>query len=574
MNPDGTGKKRISDFDGGITGFKYSPDHSMVCFTSEVKLREKDIEDLYEGLDKAKGKVINRMMYRHWDRWVETFSHLFIADFDGQMVTNETDIMPAEPWDVPMKPFWGMEQISWHPDGDRIAYASKKKDGMAYTLSTNSDIYIYDLQTKHTRNFTRGMLGYDLSPTWSPDGTKLAWESMKRDGYESDKNRIIVYDFIKNQRIDYSENFDIEAHGISWASDSESIYFTADWFGTKEIFRLDLNGRFTQITEGIHNYTSVAEAGDRLIATKQSMSMPTEIFSVPFEAGEDDTQITDVNTDILDQLKMGRVEKRWIETTDNKKMLTWVIYPPNFNPNKTYAALLYCQGGPQGMVSQFWSYRWNFQMMAANDYIIVAPNRRGVPGFGQEWKEQISGDYPGQNMKDLLRAIDVMAEEPWIDKELLGAVGASYGGYSVFWLAGHHDDRFSAFIAHDGMFNLESQYLETDEMWFVNWDLGGPYWEEDNEVAQRTYENSPHLFVDEWDTPILIIHGEQDYRIAVTQGMMAFNGAKLNDVQAQFLYFPDENHWVLSPQNGILWQRTFFKWLDKWLKPPPGVRRN
>ncbi len=574
MNPDGSGKKQISDFEGGITGFKYSPDMTRIAFTSEVKLHEKDLDELYEGLDKAQGKVINRMLFRHWDRWVETFSHLFIADYDGENITNETDIMPAEPWDVPMKPFWGMEQISWHPDSDRIAYACKKKDGMAFTLSTNSDIYIYDIQTKITRNFTRGMLGFDLSPAYSPDGTKLAWESMEREGYESDKNRIVVYDFIKNQRINYSEAYDIEAHGINWASNGESIYFIADWFGTKEIFRLDLNGQFAQITEGIHNYTSVADAGDRLIATKQSMSMPTEIFSVPFEAGEDDTQLSDINTNILDQLKMGRVEKRWIETTDDKKMLTWVIYPPNFNPNKTYSALLYCQGGPQSMVSQFWSYRWNFQMMAANDYIIVAPNRRGLPGFGQEWKEQISGDYPGQNMQDLFRAIDVMAEEPYIDEDLLGAVGASYGGFTVFWMAGNHDDRFKAFIAHDGMFNLESQYLETDEMWFVNWDFGGPYWEENNEVAQRTYANSPHLFVDEWDTPILIIHGQKDYRIAVTQGMMAFNAAKLNDVPAQFLYFPDENHWVLSPQNGILWQRTFFNWLDQWLKPPPGVRRN
>lgn len=574
MNPDGSGKKQISSYDGDITGFKYSPDMTKISFTAEVKLHEKDLDELYEGLDKARGKVINRMMFRHWDRWVETFSHLFLADYDGEKMTNEKDLMPSEPWDVPLKPFWGMEQVSWHPESDRIAYACKKKDGMGFTLSTNSDIYIYDLKTNLTRNFTRGMLGYDLSPTWSPDGTKLAWESMKREGYEADKNRIVIYDFIKNQRVDYTEYFDQDAHGISWAASGESIYFTTDWYGTKEIFRLDLDGKITQLTEGIHDYTSVAEAGDRLIATKQSMSMPTEIFSVPLKAGEDDTQITDVNTDLLEQLQMGKVEKRWIETTDNKKMLTWVIYPPDFDPNKTYAALLYCQGGPQGMVSQFWSYRWNFQMMAANDYIIVAPNRRGVPGFGQEWKEQISGDYPGQNMEDLFQAIDVMAEEPYIDKELLGAVGASYGGFTVFWMAGNHGDRFKAFVAHDGMFNLESQYLETDEMWFVNWDLGGPYWDWENEVAQRTYENSPHLFVDKWNTPILIIHGQHDYRIAVTQGMMAFNAAKLNNVPAQFLYFPDENHWVLSPQNGILWQRTFFKWLDTYLKPPPGARRN
>ncbi len=573
MNPDGSGKKQLSDFKGGITGFNYSPDMKMVAFVSEVHLHERALDDLYEGLDKAKGKVINRMMFRHWDRWVETFSHLFLADYDGNQVTGERDLMGNEPWDVPMKPFWGMEQVSWRPDSKEIAYASKKKDGMAYALSTNSDIYIYNLQNNNTKNFTRGMLGFDLSPTYSPDGTKLAWESMERDGYESDKNRIIVYDLENNSRVDYTQAYDMDIHGIVWNEDSQSIYFICDWYGSKEIFSLNLNGRFNQITDGIHNYTSVLPAGDRLIATKQSMSMPTEIFWLPTEPGKEDYQVSFVNKDILDQLEMGRVEKRWIETTDDKKMLTWVIYPPHFNPHKTYAALLYCQGGPQGMLSQFWSYRWNFQMMAANDYVIVAPNRRGVPGFGQEWKEQISGDYGGQNMEDYFSAIDALAEEPWINDELLGAVGASYGGFSVFWLAGNHDGRFSCFISHDGMFNLESQYLETEEMWFVNWDLGGAFWEKDNEIAQRSYDNSPHKFVQNWDKPILIIHGQQDYRIAVTQGMSAFNAAKLLQVPAQFLYFPDENHWVLSPQNGILWQRTYFKWLDQWLKPPPGARR-
>ena len=573
MNPDGSGKKQLSDFEGGITGFNYSPDMKMVAFVSEVHLHERALDDLYEGLDKAKGKVINRMMFRHWDRWVETFSHLFLADYDGNQVTGERDLMGNEPWDVPMKPFWGMEQVSWRPDSKEIAYASKKKDGMAYALSTNSDIYIYNLQNNNTKNFTRGMLGFDLSPTYSPDGTKLAWESMERDGYESDKNRIIVYDLENNSRVDYTQAYDMDIHGIVWNEDSQSIYFICDWYGSKEIFSLNLNGRFNQITDGIHNYTSVLPAGDRLIATKQSMSMPTEIFWLPTEPGKEDYQVSFVNKDILDQLEMGRVEKRWIETTDDKKMLTWVIYPPHFNPHKTYAALLYCQGGPQGMLSQFWSYRWNFQMMAANDYVIVAPNRRGVPGFGQEWKEQISGDYGGQNMEDYFSAIDALAEEPWINDELLGAVGASYGGFSVFWLAGNHDGRFSCFISHDGMFNLESQYLETEEMWFVNWDLGGAFWEKDNEIAQKSYDNSPHKFVQNWDKPILIIHGQHDYRIAVTQGMSAFNAAKLLQVPAQFLYFPDENHWVLSPQNGILWQRTYFKWLDQWLKPPPGARR-
>jgi dipeptidyl aminopeptidase/acylaminoacyl peptidase len=390
---------------------------------------------------------------------------------------------------------------------------------------------------------------------------------MERDGYEADKNRLIVHNFDTKQQTDFTQYFDQDVHNIMWSDNSESIFFLANWFGTQEIFRFDLDGKISQITKGTHNYVSVQFAGDRVIAGKQSMSMPTEIFSVPADGG-DEAQLTFINDDILKQLTMGSIEKRWIETTDNKKMLTWVIYPPHFDPTRKYPALLYCQGGPQSTVSQFWSYRWNFQLMAANDYIIVAPNRRGVPGFGQEWKEQISGDYGGQNMKDYLSAIDAVSEEPYIDPILRAAVGASYGGFSVFWLAGNHEGRFRCFIAHDGIFNQESQYLETDEQWFPNFDLGGPPWETDNPVVKESYANSPHKFVTNWTSPILIIHGEKDYRIASTQSMQAFNAAHLLGVPAQFLYFPSENHWVLSPQNGILWQRTFFKWLDSWLKKP------
>jgi dipeptidyl aminopeptidase/acylaminoacyl peptidase len=390
---------------------------------------------------------------------------------------------------------------------------------------------------------------------------------MERDGYEADKNRLMVYDFESRKKTDYSDNFDNDIHGLQWSDDSKSIFFVASWFGTNEVFRLDIGGSISQLTDGIHNYTSIQFAGDMIIGGQQSMSMPTEIFAVPASGGKE-TQITFINRDILDQLSLGQVEKRWINTTDGKKMLTWVVYPPHFDSTRKYPALLYCQGGPQSMVSQFWSYRWNFQMMAANDYIIVAPNRRGVPGFGQQWKEQISGDYGGQNMEDLLQAIDVVSQEPYIDQSKLGAVGASYGGFSVFWLAGNHDERFSCFIAHDGVYNQVSMYAETDEQWFPNFDLGGPPWETDNPVVRDSYANSPHKFIKNWDTPILIIHGERDYRIASTQGMQAFNAAKLRDIQAQLLYFPSENHWVLSPQNGILWQRTFFNWLDSWLKTP------
>lgn len=567
MNPDGTGNKMISNIEGGITGFSYSPKMNKIAYSAEVYLHEKDLDDLYQGLEKADGKVINRMMFRHWDEWRETYSHLFLADYNGESLTNSIDIMESEPWDFPMKPFWGMEQLTWSPDGLTLAYSCKKKESLAFAISTNSDIYLYDIESRSAQNFTRGMMGYDLSPAYSPDGKLLAWESMERDGYEADKNRLMVYNFETRQKTDFTQYFDQDVHNLNWSDDSKSVFFLANWFGTEEVFRLDLDGKITQLTNGTHDYVEIGYAGEKLICGMQSMSMPTEIFSVPVNGG-DVAQLTNINKELIDQLSMGKVEKRWIETTDNRKMLTWVIYPPHFDPSKKYPALLYCQGGPQSTVSQFWSYRWNFQIMAANDYIIVAPNRRGLPGFGQEWKEQISGDYGGQNMEDLLQAIDVVSDEPFVDKSLLGAVGASYGGYSVFWLAGNHDGRFRCLIAHDGIFNQESQYLETEEQWFPNFDLGGAPWETDKPVAKESYSNSPHRFVKNWTAPILVIHGEKDYRIAATQGIQAFNAAQLLGVPSQLLYFPSENHWVLSPQNGILWQRTYFKWLDTWLKYP------
>ncbi len=563
MNPDGTGIEQKSDIEGGVGGFSYAPDQKHILFIKDVVI-ENSFEELYEGLPQASGRINNDLMYRHWDHWVDAYTHIFIAEY-GDGISNMKDIMEGEPWGAPLSPFGGMEQISWSPDGKAIAYTCKKKTGMAYSVSTNSDIYLYNVENGETENISEGMMGFDMAPVFSPDGSMIAWESMERDGYESDQTRLIIYHAATGEKKDHSISFDQNTGGYAWKG-NESIYFISAHLGSYEIFNYTLaTGAFRQVTEGIHNYNSVAVVGDQLIATRQSMSMPTEIYSVNPENGAD-TQISFTNKELLDKITMGKVEKRWIKTTDGKDMLTWVIYPPHFDPNKKYPALLYCQGGPQSMVSQFWSYRWNFQMMAANDYIIVAPNRRGVPGFGQAWNEQISGDYGGQNMKDYLAAIDEVSKEPFIDSERLGAVGASYGGFSVFWLAGNHDKRFSAFIAHDGMFNFESQYLETEEMWFVDWDLGGAFWEKDNKIAMNSYANSPHKFVDKWDTPILIIHGELDYRIAYTQGMSAFNAAVLRGVPAEFLFFPDENHWVLSPQNGILWQRTFYNWLDKYLK--------
>ena len=565
MKSDGKSRKQLTHREGDISDFSFSPDERNLLFIADVKYGERTV-DKYPDLPKASGVILNDLMYKHWDEWVQTVPHPFVAEIAGGKLQNEKDILKDEPFESPMKPFGGIEQLSWSPDGKIIAYTCRKKTGKEYALSTNSDIYFYDTATGKTENKTEGMMGYDQNPSFSPDGQWMAWESMEHDGYESDKSRLFIMNTKTGEKKDLSTSFDQNSNNLAWTADSKSIYFVSCWHATTQVYRVDLaDGKITPVTQGVHDYESVIPLKDKLIGVKHSMSKPNEIYTINPSSGEE-KELSFENKDILDKLEMGKVEERWITTTDNKKMQTWIIYPPHFDPNKKYPTLLYCEGGPQSTVSQFWSFRWNFQMMAANDYIIVAPNRRGLPGFGYDWLKQISGDYGGQNMKDYLSAIDEFSKEPFVNKDKLGCVGASYGGFSVYWLAGHHNKRFKAFIAHDGMFNLPQQYLETEEMWFVNWDLGGPYWDKQNAIAQRSYANSPHLFVDKWDTPILIIHGEKDYRILASQGMAAFNAAVLRGVPAEMLIFPDENHWVLQPQNGILWQRTFFGWLDKWLK--------
>jgi hypothetical protein len=567
MNPDGTDRKRLSDYDKDIEGFAFSPDEKKVLFISQVKTVN-STADKYPDLDKATGVIITDLMYKHWDEWVTTVPHPFVADFDGKSISNPVDVMEGELFESPMKPFGGIEQLAWNTTSDKIAYTSRKKTGKEYAISTNSDIYVYDLNTKQTTNITEENKGYDTNPTYSPDGKSIAWLSMERDGYEADQNRLMVMNLETGEKTFVSKDFDSNVDSYCWSADCERIYFTGVWHGESQVYQIDLaNGnKITPLTEGMYDYASVALLGDKLIAQRHSMSMGDEIYSIDLTGDHTVTQLTFENKHIYDQLTMGKVEERWMKTTDGKQMLTWVIYPPQFDPNKKYPTLLFCEGGPQSPVSQFWSYRWNFQIMAANDYIIVAPNRRGLPGFGLEWNEAVSGDYGGQCMKDYFTAIDEVAKEPYVNKDRLGCVGASFGGFSVYWLAGHHDKRFKAFIAHDGIFNMEMQYLETEEMWFANWDMGGAYWEKQNATAQRTFANSPHKFVDKWDTPILCIHGEKDYRILANQGMAAFNAAVLRGVPAELLIYPDENHWVLKPQNGVLWQRTFFEWLDMWLK--------
>ena len=570
MNADGSGRKQLTNYDGDIEGFAFSPDESKVLFVSQVKTVA-STADKYPDLPKATGRIITDLMYKHWDEWVTTAPHPFVADFNNGL-ENITDILEGEPYESPMKPFGGMEQLAWSPDGKQIAYTCRKKTGLEYAISTNSDIFIYDIATKQTKNICEEIKGYDTNPQYSPDGQYIAWQSMERDGYESDQNRLFIMNLQTGEKRFVSKAFESNVDEFIWDNNSKGFYFTGVWHGQTHIYNIDIaNGdKLTKLTEGDYDFGTLALCGDKLLTKRHSMMMGDEIYQLDKvrsgEAFAEVKQMTFENQAIYDQLEMGKVEGRWVKTTDNKEMLVWVIYPPQFDPNKKYPTLLFCEGGPQSPVSQFWSYRWNFQMMAANDYIIVAPNRRGLPGFGNEWNEAISGDYMGQCMKDYLTAIDEVAKEPYVDADRLGCVGASFGGFSVYWLAGNHDKRFKAFIAHDGIFNIDMQYLETEEKWFVNWDLGGPYWDKQNKVAQKTYASSPHLFVDKWDTPILCIHGERDYRILANQAMSAFDAAIMRGVPAELLIYPDENHWVLKPQNGILWQRTFFEWLDKWLK--------
>lgn len=584
MKTDGTDRKQLTQYEGDIEGFSFSPDGTRLLFIAQVKT-VKSTSDKYPDLPKSSGIIVTDLMYKHWDEWTTTAPHPFVADFDGLGIGTPKDLLEGEPYESPMKPFGGIEQLAWSPASDKIAYTCRKKTGLAYAVSTDSDIYEYDLKTGKTVNLCKSdeqekaMMGYDTNPQYSPDGKYIAWQSMERDGYEADQNRLCVMERATGEKRFVSGAFESNVDAFLWNKDSQSIYFIGVWHGETHIYNIDLskNNRLTQITNGMYDYASLAFCGNHIIAKRHSMSMGDEIYAVKVPEGDASAapegdafaevkQLTTENNHIYEQLDMGQVEARWMKTTDGKQMLTWVIYPPQFDPNKKYPTLLFCEGGPQSPVSQFWSYRWNFQIMAANDYIIVAPNRRGLPGFGIEWNEAISGDYGGQCMKDYFTAIDEMAKEPFVDKERLGCVGASFGGFSVYWLAGHHDKRFKAFIAHDGIFNMEMQYLETEEKWFANWDMGGAYWEKGNATAQRTFANSPHKFVDKWDTPILCIHGERDYRILANQAMAAFDAAVMRGVPAELLIYPDENHWVLKPQNGILWQRTFFEWLDKWLK--------
>ncbi len=594
MNTDGTNRQQISNAPSDVADFLFSPDGKKVILIMEVD-QNHSIQKNDADLPLATGMVINDLMYKHWDTYVTSAPHPFVADFDGLHVGAAKDLLEGEPYECPMMPFGGIEQLAWSPDSKTIAYTCRKKVGKAYAISTDSDIFLYDLATGSTKNLCKPAdyvapaveedrslkdqavnhpkedcnMGYDQNPQFSPDGRYIAWSSMERDGYESDRTRLCVLDLQTGKKTYVTEKFESGVNEFCWANDNQTLYFTGVWHGKTNIYQTNLKGEHKALTNDVADYSllGLAPDGKSLYCKRQSMSAADEVFVLPLKKNATAKQVTNENQYFYDHLAFGKVAERWVKTVDGKEELCWVIYPPHFDPNKKYPTLLFCEGGPQSPVSQFWSFRWNMQIMAANDYIVIAPNRRGLPGFGMEWLEEISGDYSGLCMKDYLSAIDDICKEPYVDKDHLGAVGASFGGYSVYWLAGNHDKRFKAFIAHDGIYNTQQQYVETEEMWFPNWDMGSAPWKKaaDGQV-QKVFSTSPHLYVDKWDTPILCIHGQKDFRIEYTHAESAFNTARMRGIDAQLLLFPDENHWVLKPQNGILWQRTFFRWLDKYLK--------
>jgi dipeptidyl aminopeptidase/acylaminoacyl peptidase len=565
----GGNAKEITDIKAAMPDRNVSPDGKYILSTKEVKLKKVFAQDFYPDLDKAKAQIYETLNYRHWDEWEDgKFSHLMI-NATGKGEADVKDLMENEPFDCPQKPFGDEEDYTWSPDSKSVLYVTKKKYGAEYAISTNTDIYSYDIATGKTTNLTEGMMGYDTKPQFSSQGV-LAWLSMKRDGFESDKNDIVVKS--TSGKFNLTPLWDGTVTEFRWSNDGSRIFFVAPIDGTTQLFEVNYPGKtevepqVKQITKGEFDIAHIiGQTANTLVVARMDMNHATELYTVDLSSGQM-SQLTHVNDEKLNKLQLSRIERRYVNTTDNKRMLVWVIYPPGFDPTKKYPTLLYCQGGPQAALSQFYSFRWNFQLMAANGYIVVAPNRRGMPGHGVEWNEQISKDHGGQAIKDYLSAIDDVAKENFVDKSRLGCVGASYGGYSVYYLAGIHNKRFKTFIAHDGIFDVKSMYGTTEELFFVDWDYGGAYWDKNNAAAQKTYkEFDPSSMVDKWDTPIMIVQGEKDFRVPTGQGLEAFQAAQLRGIKSKLLYLPEENHWVLSAQNAIVWQREFFKWLKETL---------
>ena len=582
MDAAGGDARQLTHFDKDVEGYGISPRGDKAWYVQTVHVADRRSSDLYKDMDKSKARIYDDLMVRHWDYWDEgEHLHIFVGDFGPDGLKEGRDILgPEAAWDAPLAPYFDMAEIAWNNAGTMLAYTCKPLTGTAYAVSTDSDIFVYDVASQQTQNICKptnfntgekiesqqeNLPGYDKYPVWSPDDRKIAFLSQRRAGNESDKARLFLYDCATTEMRDLTADFDYNAMNVVWEG-NDRLWFIAPIEGTYQICRVaTVDGEVEVLTEGDHSITAFTTGGGRMVAELATISAAAEFYEVDTADGAL-TRISEINSDIYAQIRMGKVEKRWVRTTDGKQMLTWVILPPDFDPAQKYPTLLYCEGGPQSVVANGWSYRWNFQLMAAQGYIVVAPNRRGVPSFGQEWLDQISGDYSGQNIRDYLSAIDDVAREPWADRTRMGCVGASYGGYSVYYLAGHHEGRFKAFIAHCGIFDFESMYGETEELFFINHDYGGPYWDERNAVAQRSYAHSPHKFVARWDTPILIFTGERDFRIPYTQSLEAFTAARVRGIPARLVEFENEAHQVFQPQNSLVWNREFFAWLDKYVK--------
>lgn len=573
MATSGGGSNEIPNTDSVFIDPKISSNKKYYAYVESASVMAVTGADTYKDLPKSNVLIYNSLNYRHWDTWEDgKFDHIFVAPIVNGVPDKKQarDILFNEPYDSPQKPFGGDEDYVWNPDGRHLVYVTKKKVGTEYALSTNTDLYEYDAETGKTRNLTADNKGYDINPAFNTKG-QLAWLQMNRDGYEADKQDIIVTDGNTKLNLTKQRN-DIHVLSFAWNTKGDSIYFIAPREGVMQLFVVNdalatkSNPVIRQITRGDFDISSiVGEADNMLFVARTDMNHAAEIFKLDPRTGAFE-QMTNVNTDTYANINMSKTEKRFVKTTDGKDMLVWVIYPPGFDKSKKYPTLLYCQGGPQSPLTQSYSYRWNFQLMAANGYIVVAPARRGMPGFGTEWNEQVSKDWGGQVIKDYLSAIDAVSKEAYVDKSRMGCVGASFGGFSVFALEAQHEGRFKTFISHDGVFDFRSMYGTTDEMFFENWEKGGAYWDKNNAVAQRSFSQSPSNFVDKWNTPILIIQGGKDFRVPIEQGQQAFQAAQLKGIKSRFLYIPDENHWVLSAQNAMVWQREFFKWLDETLK--------
>ena len=550
---------------GDADNIVISPDGKKVAFSKAVQVENLLGKDKYADLPKTTAQIYTDLNHRHWDAWNEgKYNHVFVASISDD-VSKAKDLLEGQKFDSPQKPSGGSEDFIWSPDSSKLLYVCKKKSGKEYATSTNTDIYAFDLASGKTENLTEGMMGYDVNPKFSPDGKSLLWQSMARDGYEADKNDVVVMDWVSKKKTNLTKNWDESVVGdVAWSNDSKMIYFTTAKRGTKQFFALNpKDAKVNQISDGAFDVNEiVAFQNDFAFVTRTDINHNADLFKLNLKDGTM-LQITQVNKENYANLTPSKSELKMVKTSDGKEMGVWFHYPPNFDPNKKYPTLLYCQGGPQSALTQYFSTRWNFALMAANGYIVVAPNRRGMPGWGTKWNEDISKDWGGQPMRDYIAAADFAKTLPFVDGSRMGAVGASYGGYSVFMLAGIHENRFKTFIAHDGLFDMKSWYGTTEELWFANWDLGGNYWQNPQPKAYTDY--NPSNFVEKWNTPIMVIQGGIDFRVPYEQGQEAFQAAKLKGLKTKFLYFPNENHWVLHPQNGLVWQREFFEWLKETL---------